>query len=90
MGQRTRILTEIFGFDGWQVTGAYFENAAGERVEGVRGYAPLRSTRLVLVVDRRWIARCSGCTAPCRRRHEWLPTRRWADLPWAGHSVAIE
>lgn len=90
MGQRTRMLTEIFGFDGWQVTGAYFENAAGERVEVVRGYAPLRSTRLVLVVARRWMARCSECTAPCRRRHEWLPTRRWADLSWAGHSVAIE
>ncbi len=46
MGQRTRMLTEIFGFDGWQVTGAYFENAAGERVEVVRGYTYARAGEL--------------------------------------------
>jgi transposase len=90
MGQRTRTLTEILGFDGWKVKESYFENAAGERVEAVRGYAPLRSTALVLVVARRWMARCSGCAAACRQRHEWLPTRRWADLPWAGRPVVIE
>ena len=31
MGQRARILTEIFGFDGWKVKEAYFENEAGQR-----------------------------------------------------------
>lgn len=90
MGQRRRMLTEILGFDGWKVTEAYFENAAGERVDVVKGYEPLRSTQLVLVVQRCWMARCSECAAPCRRRHEWLPARRWADLPWAGHPVVIE
>jgi len=90
MGQRTRILTEILGFDGWKVKEAYFESAQGQRVEAVGGFEPLRKTTLVLVVARCWMGRCSGCAAPCRHRHEWLPTRRWADLPWAGRPVVIE
>jgi transposase len=90
MGQRARILTEIFGFDGWRVKEAFFENAKGERVTPVNGYALLRETKVVLAVERRWRARCSQCAAPCRRIHERGPTRRWADLPWAGHTVEIE
>lgn len=90
MGQRSRKLTEIFGFDGWRVKDSFFENAAGERVEAVRGYSVLRETKLVLVVERRWVARCSQCAGPCRRIHERGATRRWADLPWAGHAVEIE
>ncbi len=90
MGQRSRIVTEIFGFDGWRVRDAFFENAAGERVEPLRGYSTLRDTKLVLVVARRWVGRCSQCTARCRRIHERGPKRRWADLPWAGRPVEIE
>jgi hypothetical protein len=41
MGQRARILTEVFGFDGWRVKEAFFENAAGVRVTA-REYAPPR------------------------------------------------
>jgi transposase len=90
MGQRSRMLAEIWGFDGWKVVEALFETADGRRVEAVGGYALLRETKLVLVVARRWMGRCSQCTMPCRKRHELLPTRRWADLPWAGHPVEIE
>ena len=90
MGQRARILTEIFGFDGWRVKEAFFENGARERVVPLRGYAPLRETKLVLVVERRWVGRCGQCTAPCQGIHERGPKRRWADLPWAGHPVEIE
>lgn len=90
MGQRSRILAEILGFDGWIVRQAYFESATGGRVEAARGFARLRNTRLVLVVERRWRARCSQCVRPCRTRHELLPSRRWADLPWAGHPVEIQ
>jgi transposase len=90
MGQRARILTEIFGFDGWRVKEAFFENAEGERITPLRGYAPLRETKVVLVVERRWMGRCSQCGGPCRRLHERGPRRRWADLPWAGHPVEIE
>lgn len=90
MGQRARILTEILGFDGWKVTATFFESATGKRVEAVGGFALLRDTRLVLVAERRWLPRCSRCGAACRKVHEHLPARRWADLPWAGHPVEIE
>ncbi len=90
MGQRARILTEILGFDGWKVKETFFESNKGERVEAIRGFAVLRETRVVLVVERRWLARCGQCGAACRRVHERLPARRWADLSWAGHPVEIE
>jgi transposase len=90
MGQRARILTEILGFDGWKVKETFFESADGRRIEPLGGFAVLRETRLVLVVERRWLARCSHCGAACRRVHERLARRRWADLPWAGHPVDIE
>ncbi|MHB8533716.1 MAG: ISL3 family transposase [Solirubrobacteraceae bacterium] len=89
MGQRARILTEIVGFDGWKVRDAFFESAAGERVVPVGGLAMVRGTRLVLVVERRWLARCGQCGGPCRDVHEHLPVRRWADLSWAGHSTEL-
>jgi len=90
MGQRARILTEILGFDGWKVKATFFETADGRRVDPVGGVALLRETRLVLAVERRWLARCSRCGAACRRVHERLPVRRWADLSWAGHPVDLE
>lgn len=90
MGQRARILAEIFGFDGWRVKEVFFENAAGQRVAPVGGYALLHETKVVLVVERRWIGRCSQCVAACRRVHERGAKRRWADLPWAGRPVEIE
>jgi transposase len=83
-------VTEILGFDGWKVVEAFFESRGGNRVEALGGFALLRETRLVLVVQRRWLPRCSHCGAACRRIHERLPGRRWADLPWAGHPVEIE
>ena len=90
MGQRAVILTEIFGFDGWKVKEAYFENAAGERVQPVAGFALLRGTRLVLVVERRWLSRCSTCHRRCRTCHEQLKPRRWSDMAWAEHPVQVE
>src|SRR5271167_3817528 len=80
MGQRARILTSILGFDGWKVKEAFFESAAGERVVPVGGLAMVRETRLVLVVERRWLSRCGQCGGPCRDIHEQLPARQWADL----------
>lgn len=90
MGQRARIVTEILGFDGCKVVEVFFESSSGRRVEPIGGFAVLRETRLVLVVVRRWLPRCSHCGAACRRIHERLGGRRWADLPWAGHPVEIE
>lgn len=89
MGQRSRILGEIFGFDGWKVKRAFFESAAGVPVHVAEPTAA-RRLKLVLVVERRWRARCSQCARPCRVRHEQLGARRWADLPWGDHRVEIE
>lgn len=89
MGQRARILTRITGFDGWKVKEAFFESAAGQRVEPVGSLSMLRETRLVLELERRWLPRCSQCTGPCRAIHERLAERRWADLPWAEHPVEL-
>ena len=91
MGQRARILTEIFGFDGWKVEEAWFENGSGQRVRPVGSFAPHpRGTQLVLAVERRWLSRCSTCGRRCRGRHEQLEPRRWSDLGWAEHSVEIQ
>lgn len=90
MGRRACILTEILGFDGFRVMDAYFETPEGSRVVPVAGFAMLRGTRLVLVVARRWAARCSGCGGRCARVHERGRARRWLDLPWGEHAVFIE
>lgn len=89
MGQRARILAQVLGFDGWRVTEAFFEAGTGERVEPLGGFSVLRGTRLVLLAERRWLPRCSGCGGPCRNVHERLAPRRWADLAWAEHPVEL-
>lgn len=89
MSQRTRILTEIWGYGGWRIRETYFEWADGTRCTTVPGGVRVE-VRLVLVVERRWAARCGACGAICRRKHEFLPSRRWQDLPWAGRTVQVE
>jgi transposase len=90
VGQRTRILTDVLGFDGWRVKEMFFESASGARVRPVGSLALVRETRVVLVVERRWLPRCP-CGHRCRLLHDsTLPTRRWSDLPWAGHPVELE
>jgi transposase len=89
MGQRNRILAEVFGYQGWRVVEAWFEWEDGSR-------APLlplvvqSAPRLVLRVERRWAARCGNCFAICKVTHARLPARRWRDLPWAERVVEIE
>ena len=90
MGQRRQILTQVWGYVGWRVREAFFENAAGQRVVGVAGYDVPQDVQLVLQVERRWAARCQGCLGICPRIHERLSSRRWDDLPWAGRPVVIE
>lgn len=90
MGQRRRILTEILGCPGWKVEEAYFEIAAGQRVERFRGYALIGEARLVLRLARQWAPRTSCCGRARIKVHERLSLRRWDDLPWAGHPVALE
>jgi len=91
MGQRAGILTEIWGYRGWRVVEAFYEDASGKRFEPLEGYGTMPDTRLVLRVVRRWAPRCSRCGGICRAAsHETLKARRWADLPWAGRAVQIE
>lgn len=91
MGQRARILTEIFGFRGWRVKDVLFEDPDGQLFLPLTTVRPFAGSRLVLRVERRWAPRCSQCGAICRSSaHEKLPTRRWADLEWAGWPVRIE
>lgn len=90
MGQRAKILTEIFGFAGWRVQEAFFEWRDGTRADVPPPLEMRMSARLVLVAKRKWAARCGDCGAICGRVHERLPVRRWADLPWGNHPVEIE
>lgn len=89
MSQRTRILAEVFGFQGWRIREAFFEGPDGKRVE-LRGLTVRPDTKLVLSVERRWKPRCSACGAICHSTHATLRRRRWADLAWALHPVEIE
>src|SRR5580693_9359271 len=88
MGQRGKILTEIVGFRGFNVHDAKWEAPQGECIEP--GFVPAGAV-LVLVLVRRWLPRCGQCmTIVSGRTHERRATRRWEDLPWAGHRVRIE
>ena len=89
MGQRSRTLAQIFGFDGFRVS-SYFETAAGARIADTVSPSLLRGATLVLAVERRWQARCCDCGRRCGKVHERLKVRRWSDLGWAGHPVVIE
>lgn len=89
MGQRTRTLAQVFGFDGFKVD-AYFETPGGARIADDNAPRLLRGMTLVLAVTRRWLPRCPGCGRPCRGVHERLGPRRWADLTWAEHPAVIE
>ena len=91
MSQRTRILSQITGFRGWKVVEARWESAGGTPIEPLAGYDVPTDAVLVLVMGRRWAPRCPTCLGICPRTcHENCATRRWADLPWAGHRVVIE
>jgi transposase len=89
MGQRSRTLAQIFGFDGFRVS-SYFETAHGARIAQTVSPSLLRGATLVLAVERRWLARCCDCGRACHKIHERLQVRRWSDLGWAGHPVVIE
>ena len=90
MGQRARILAQVLGLPGFKVIDTYFENDHGDRVESIAGYDVDRDARLVLVIERRWAARCARCFAIGGKCHERKPRRRWTDLPWAGRRVELE
>ena len=79
MGQRSRELTQVFGYSGWVVQEMFFEDVQGRRVVPLAGYDVPQDVRVVLRVRRRWTARCARCGAICGRVHEQLDARRWKD-----------
>lgn len=92
MGQRAKILTEIFGFRGWRVTDVFFEDGDGQFLLPLKVDRPWTGAVLVLRVRRCWAPCCGQCGAICRGTavHERLTVRRWADLEWAGWPVRVE
>lgn len=89
MGQRARILTEMFGYRGWKVREAFYE-LEGKRVEPVGPWPLPREARVVLRVTPCWLPVCGDCGARCARMNEQLSPRRWADLSVTTHPLSIE
>lgn len=90
MGQRARILTQILGVYGFKVAEAYFETPEGQRVWPVGNYLLPAEVCLVLRLERRWAHGSCPCGRVCMKNHGTEKTRRWHDLPWAGHPVLLE
>ena len=89
MSQRTRMIAEIWGYRGWNVTAVTYERPDGTPAYPQAGSIPA-DTRVVLHVARRWTARCADCGALASKTHARRAARRWRDLPWAGHLAEIE
>jgi len=89
VSQRTKTLTEIWGYRGWIVTSIRYERPDGTPVALGGRFVP-EDARIILCVERRWTSRCAYCDAIVGKVHERLKARRWRDLPWAGRSVEIE
>jgi transposase len=79
------------GVYGWNVEQAYFEGSQGQRVWPVGDYLLPSYVILVLRLRRRFArGRCPRCGRVCNKSHGTVKTRRWQDLPWAGHRVVVE
>jgi transposase len=90
MGQRGKILTQVWGYQGWRVVGAWLEHPDGTLATPIARLDLAQGLLLVLGVARRWAGCCADCGARCSRVHERLKPRRWADCSWAGRPVKIE
>ena len=90
MGQRTKMLAQILGFQGWVPSDSWFEKPDGKRMEPIDGFDMPQGVRFVMRIRRRWAGRCGACGAICRRRHSRCAPRRWADESWAGRPVELQ
>lgn len=90
MSQRTKIISEIWGYRGWKVTDIAFVDDAGQPVEPVRGSPPGPEVIIVIRAERRWARRCAECSSIGHACHERLPVRSWDDLSMSGHRVRVE
>lgn len=89
MGKLKRFLAQVLGFHGWCVTRSWFETREGDVLEAGGGRMIAPGTLMVVEVERKWVARCAQCGAPCTKVHERLKSRRWLDLPWCSHPVQL-
>ena len=90
MSQRTKMIAEIWGYRGWNVTSVTYERPDGRIVTPIEGFFLPADVKIVLHVERRWTSRCANCGAIMSKVHEQLKARRWRDLPWAGREAEIE
>jgi transposase len=90
MGRLKRFIAEILGFEGWKVLEWWYVKPNGVRYRpGCRLLVPA-GTKLVVIVGRTWMGRCSTCGKRCRKLHERGKLRSWQDLAWCDHPVDIE
>jgi len=82
-------LTQVLGYRGFRVAGAWLENGRGQRLALTPWDDAPVTARLILRLESCWAKRCSGCGRKCRRIHEQLAERRWLDLPWAGRPTQL-
>jgi transposase len=90
MGQLNRFIAEVLGFEGWIVLAWWWEREDGVAYRPISPASVPAGAKLVIRVGRKWMGRCSGCGACCRKVHEHLKLRRWDDLPWCDHPVLLE
>lgn len=92
MGQRSKILTELMGFQGWVGQDWYWASADGVRLLLLGDWSlPPRGATLVIDIRRRWAPRCADCGAICDRYQQKTgKARRWRDLECLGHPVVLE
>ena len=91
MGQLNEFIAEVLGFEGWKIHNWWWVKGDGVRCKPVSRALVSPGAKLVIVVGRQWLGRCSGCGARCRHVHEnGKKARVWRDLPWCGHPVEIE
>jgi transposase len=90
MGQLKRFIAEVLGFEGWKVADWWWVKANGVRYRPLHPVLVPPGERLVVVVARLWMGRCSQCGRRCRKVHEHSNHPRiWHDLPWCDHPVVL-
>ena len=91
MGRLKRFIAEVLGFDGWKVVEWFWVKWNGVRYKAVSNTLVPPGEKLVIVVARRWMGRCSECGRRCRKVHAHAEgPRTWHDLPWCDHPVDLE
>lgn len=83
MSQRTKIVAEIWGYRGWNVTAITYKCPDGTPITPVAGFVSAE-VRVVIYVARRRTSRCAHFGTITSKVRERLDPRQWPDLPWVG------